>query len=378
MRFIFCLFLYALTFQAYSLDLQSGYGHSCANLGDDLACWGWNFHGQFGDGTRETSYGKPQSARLPAGKLTQYDSGTEHTCGIIDERLYCWGDNSYGQLGTGDFKKEPFPFLVELPGKVTKVSTGPHTTCAIVEGGVMCWGFNYSCEVGEKNCQGGEANGKRFIPIPQFVSAFPKGSGITDLSVGKRTVCVVQNSSAYCWGSYLTGGLGNGKSQARYTPTPVRIPVSNKVTKIEAGDRVSCLLLGGRVRCWGQNAFLGAGERGNPYSVSKPIGPSGMEWAKVSSLSVGGTHVCFVYKRNSYCFGSNAHGQLGQRSQTSWGNYPLRVNLSGVENVSAGGSHTCHVKNDRNIFCHGWNAFCAVGNGECGAPVFKPTRVQNL
>lgn len=59
-----------------------------------------------------------------------------------DHSLQCWGDNSAGQLGTGDNTSSPTPRLVKLP-EVAELSSGAAATkqCAIVRGGEpYCWG----------------------------------------------------------------------------------------------------------------------------------------------------------------------------------------------------------------------------------------------
>lgn len=59
-----------------------------------------------------------------------------------DHSLQCWGDNSAGQLGTGDNTSSPTPRLVKL-SEVAELSSGAAATkqCAIVRGGdPYCWG----------------------------------------------------------------------------------------------------------------------------------------------------------------------------------------------------------------------------------------------
>jgi hypothetical protein len=68
-----------------------------------LWCWGKNTRGQLGIGTRD-------STLVPAqvGTATDWDSvvaNDSHTCALRgtrpDTTLWCWGDNSEGQLGNG-------------------------------------------------------------------------------------------------------------------------------------------------------------------------------------------------------------------------------------------------------------------------------------
>jgi alpha-tubulin suppressor-like RCC1 family protein len=76
-----------------------------------------------------------------------------HTCAIDAAGvLYCWGDNTCGQLGVG-FGGQPFadgtgakvstPTVVDIAHTYRRVSAGINATCAIrVDGALYCWGDN--------------------------------------------------------------------------------------------------------------------------------------------------------------------------------------------------------------------------------------------
>lgn len=64
-------------------------------------CWGDNQSGQLGIGTVGSAEATPVAV---AGELafTAVTTGNGHACGLtFDGVAYCWGDNSYGQLGNG-------------------------------------------------------------------------------------------------------------------------------------------------------------------------------------------------------------------------------------------------------------------------------------
>lgn len=73
-------------------------------------------------------------------------------CAVLsDESVRCLGDNDYGQLGTGDFDAvQVIPAKVEgLPGPPARVVTSAFHACAVlVNGAAYCWGFNTRGQLG--------------------------------------------------------------------------------------------------------------------------------------------------------------------------------------------------------------------------------------
>lgn len=51
---------------------------------------------------------------LPLQRITKVSSGINFTMALDDEgKVYVWGNNTYGQLGTGSLKNSHEPVLVE-------------------------------------------------------------------------------------------------------------------------------------------------------------------------------------------------------------------------------------------------------------------------
>jgi alpha-tubulin suppressor-like RCC1 family protein len=94
--------------------LSSGHGHSCVVTGGVTYCWGTNSDGQIGDGTdtfrpTATQVGAVLSSSVGTNAAPGYANtnnsgvsvGDGYSCVIANGYLYCWGDNSDGQLGEG-------------------------------------------------------------------------------------------------------------------------------------------------------------------------------------------------------------------------------------------------------------------------------------
>ena len=72
-------------------------------------------------------------------------ASTYATCGVTtDGAAYCWGDNFYGQLGTGPTTSSLTPVAVSGGlsfATVTAASVGLDYTCGVTTGGAAyCWG----------------------------------------------------------------------------------------------------------------------------------------------------------------------------------------------------------------------------------------------
>jgi hypothetical protein len=95
----------AISLASPAKSLSAGQKHSCAALADSVACWGDNSLGQLGDPAKDPDNGStPGSADVS--KAIDVVAGWTHSCAIGSIagdphlKLYCWGNNAYGQLAT--------------------------------------------------------------------------------------------------------------------------------------------------------------------------------------------------------------------------------------------------------------------------------------
>src|SRR5205809_933465 len=140
-----------VTFQAVSAGGQ----HTCAvTTTGDAYCWGRNEFGRLGDGTG-TDRRTPVLVAAPAGvTFTSVSAGAAHSCGLAAAGgvAYCWGGNSSGQLGDNSGTDQYSPALVQAPAGVTftAITTGFFYSCGLAtSGAVYCWGDNSSGQLGD-------------------------------------------------------------------------------------------------------------------------------------------------------------------------------------------------------------------------------------
>lgn len=169
---------------------------------DQIYCWGDNTYGQLGDGTStsrdyaapiENTNGTPSSLRFTA----LYGSWHSVCALTTSQDAYCWGWGREGMMGNGDANNRYYPTRVSngqnSSGKWTKLAMLNYTTCGIGSGTtaglIFCWGGNYHYNFG---------NG---TTTASYTPVQSTGSNYTDLAGGSHHVCgIAGSSSIWCWG----------------------------------------------------------------------------------------------------------------------------------------------------------------------------------
>ena len=130
--------------------VTGGGSHTCALVGDStVRCWGSNDQGQLGDGTGASSQTPVQV--LGISTATAISAGWAHTCALLqDGTVRCWGWNASGQLGDGTTSSSLAPLqVVGLAGASAVTSGWWQHSCALrADGSVRCWGQNQWGQLG--------------------------------------------------------------------------------------------------------------------------------------------------------------------------------------------------------------------------------------
>ena len=188
-----------------------------------------------------------------------------HACGVATEidhgELWCWGENSAGQIlpASGahvydrldshlnpfvyavgsqftcyagvDFETRTnpisqcrgvdiaslsgFPQIRDYPSVFGAVAmeAGGISACALFTGGdLRCWGRNFAGQLGN-----GEVT-QEPVPVP----VVPTGDhNWTAVDLGEYNTCGIAESITYCWGDNTNGTLGDGTEDNRSVPTAV-------------------------------------------------------------------------------------------------------------------------------------------------------------
>jgi alpha-tubulin suppressor-like RCC1 family protein len=245
--------------------LSAGGGHTCVmGEGFEIWCWGENSTGALGDGTTED---RPWSKRVqfPEAQMVNPAVGRLHACALSNTTLniYCWGDNTHGQLGDGTTMAHLAPEQVANLGHAT-IGAGTTHTCAIGMDGAWCWGGNASGQLGDGTIV------DRSLPTPVYPS------GVTPrltVMMGLGHTCATDSfdpGHLYCWGDNTAGQLGTGTFVSSSYPVQVSALGNSVVNNSSIGGGVdfSCaVLLDKTLWCWGANSF---GQLGDGTTTSHP------------------------------------------------------------------------------------------------------------
>ena len=344
--------------------ISAGDAHACAvTAAGGVLCWGANDFGQLGNGATATPANPVSVVGLPAtASVVSVAAGSKYTCALTSSgSVWCWGDNSAGQLGDGAFTQSSVAVQVlnsagdaPLSG-VIAIAAGQNHTCAVAgDGGALCWGDNSHGELGNGSSLGSN------LPVP--VSGLT--SSVAAISAGSYFSCAVTTGeTALCWGQGTSGQLGSGNSIDAAVPTAVvagstdNTPL-NGVVAISAGVENSCALTtSGTAFCWGANSSgqLGHGTTGAassvPVTVLNPVGQSALDG--VATVKGGLDDFCAVTSAGSaYCWGVNQRSQIGE-SDSAGSNLPAQVSLvpGDVMAIATGYHQTCALTNAGAALC---------------------------
>lgn len=307
------------------------------------------------------------AVRLPP-PMTDIATGDAHSCAVSrDGEAFCWGDGSWGQLGTGTTESHGHGVLVDSPERFTSIVAGGFHTCALTEeGAAHCWGGNHAGQTNETEAYR--------VPWPSPVQTPVR---FTALTAGSAHTCGIDaDGVAYCWGQGLYGQLGTGALVDR-AATPAPVATETRFRTISAGGYHTCgIATSGLAYCWGANnvAQLGAGTDGDPVPAPVAVDAS----FTFEDVSAGFGHSCGVRTGgDAYCWGENWFGELGNyvTGADPGARSPISIIAFGERfiRISAGHSFACALQDQRELACWGRGV-----EGKLGSGVMVNTAVRHL
>lgn len=272
-----------------------------------------------------------ESTLMLRGKVVKTSGST--TCATTDQgALWCWGDNSFGQLGNGSTMFSSTPVLAsQMPALVDDFAVSVAHTCVISNGDVWCVGQNTSGQLG---------NGTSTKSItPTRVSSLPFPA-VQISATWNLTCALLTDQSVWCWGMVPHGSNGGS-----YELTPIKVTLLNPARQVYVVAYRYCIVyVTGNVECVGINSNS---EVSGAQSITNAL-----------QIAQGYDFVCALTSVNAVkCWGANDMGQLGDGSTTP-SSHPVNVTGldSGVQSIYASWHSACALLTDKTLKCWGYKA----------------------
>lgn len=349
-------------------QVSVGRGFACAlATSSEVFCWGRNELNQLGSLSTVMGVVKATQVQIAypvqsvLNKVDQISVGDAHACALHrDEKtVFCWGDNSFGQLG--NTSQRGLPEQVALGSNnltlkgVKKISAGPDRTCIITSRDeVFCWGNGEDGLLGNEKLQS-------YYPIRVLDANEEVLNGAQDLSVGFDHSCVIEESKKiYCFGRNTYGQLGT--LQVANTVLNEQNHSIDKIIAFDTYQERTCVVYGPKqtVGCFGGKKINSINEKNNKNTFAlEDLKYELAPYQGASSVVVGRAHVCVMNsKQQMECQGEGASGQLGLGDHLTVKSGVV-VNdqgkpLSDVWQASSNGDFTCALKQEEgSVWCWG-------------------------
>lgn len=298
-------------------SVSAGGYMSCAAVSGAAYCWGYASYGGLGGGDSTPSYETPHQVSGLTSGVTSVTVGENNACAIVNGGAKCWGLGSSGQLGmivAADSNVPVDVFGLGAGSGVTAISIGYNHTCAAVNGAAKCWGNNSAGALGT----GDYVNSDTPINVPGL------SSGVTDVSVGLRASCVVVSGAVECAGVGVTGQLGTGANISHNTFQQAT-SLDSGATQISISADSACAIGSFGTKCWGANPWGETGTGALSPAVPTPTAVT-PALTGVAHIATGGHHTCAVVASAVKCWGRGNDGELGDGK--AWTAMPQALDLT--------------------------------------------------
>lgn len=276
--------------------IVSGQYH-CAAIDADgfVYTWGWNVHGQLGHKTVEDIL-RPKRLEFFSDvtnfSIVDVVCGYAHTAFLTKTgQVYVCGNSTYGQVGSGETKKQTSPVLLNFfddSERVTMIACGFfHNIVLTNKRRIWSWGATPQSlkfkallqkrkqQIQQQSQQENESNKHSQLPVNEGVTAVEgkhlrpseveighlNGAEIKRLCCGYHHNCLLTaDGQLYSWGKGLEFQLGHGDKKERLTPTPVSTINDKMVSFVSCGaDFTITVDNNGLMNGWGKNDFTQLG-----------------------------------------------------------------------------------------------------------------------
>jgi alpha-tubulin suppressor-like RCC1 family protein len=333
--------------------LSTLHRHTCLVAVDGAVwCWGDNTYGQLGDGTYRRGLYPVRVQGLP-GPVEMLFTGHGHTCvRLRSDDIYCWGNNEDGQCGVAPSDPVLVPVLVDVRGiRLVEIGCGEKHSCARADDGtVYCWGSN----------EYGQSGHDPALTGPHIVgpTKVPGLEGMEHVNAIGTHSCASRSEPPYivCWGSNINGKLGPEAGEVTYSAVPIPVPFGSPVRALGMGPEATFVVASdGSVHAWGDNRRHQLGVESREEIVRRPsqvMFESSSGIVPLRGVSFAINNLCVgVFDRLAFgstyvCWGTDDWGELGAGTeQGARALHPYAVVVGALPSTASslvrGDDHAC-------------------------------------
>ncbi|MBP2000772.1 alpha-tubulin suppressor-like RCC1 family protein [Paenibacillus shirakamiensis] len=316
--------------------------------------WGSNSSGQLGANNIGSIIKVPTVIPYLSG-VKQIVAGGSHAFATLnDGTIKGWGDNSYGQVGSGNIRNDNMgsPETLYFLQNVRMLAAGMYSSYALKEdGSLMSWGYNDHNQLGL---------GTSYVQLQTIPSVIKDLTGVKQLTAGDSfSLALSEDAKAYTWGQNFYGQLGNGTSPSVFNFLGDDL---RRIKQLIAGDHYSlALMLDGTVMGWGMNTdgLLDSNNKSNRLE------PDSVYFGKTKQLAAGRRYILALLEDGTVqSWGANNKGQLGIGNLVDQSSPKNIAGLGTTKQVATGINYSVALLSNGTVKSWGDNSYGQLGTGD--------------
>ena len=293
-------------------------------LKEDGTVWVSGIAAVNGTGAQVTSPVQMTAITVP---IVRIAAGKDHALALDGTgRVWTWGNNAYGQLGTGNKTNRTSPCnpsvspcLPNLNSIVGIAGGTRHTLALLNDGTVKAWGANNSGELGVGTRSGAGTVTPAESLNPTTVNLAVPATRV--IAENFHSMAITASGEVWAWGDNTSGGNGRAEPFPE-VPVPGLVFAAQRLIAIGYSQGYTASFTG-PVWVFGQNSY---GSLGDSTTTTRPT-PVPMVPLPARYAIEGGYYSAgaITMAGEVYVWGYNANSELGLNNTQQVKSTPLRV-----------------------------------------------------
>lgn len=246
--------------------------HAIVAVDNDIYAWGYNTYGQIGDGTSTTAVTPAKINGIFGSKINGVYATTNNSYAWVDNNIYAWGNYKEGSIGNADLTDDvKTPALVSLPnGNVTSFSAGEDDSdansfwLAVLDNTKL-----YACGGNYNGQLGNDSMTNQITPVE--ITNLPATGNILKTYAGWAFSAIQIENELYMAGRNSSGQLCDGASEEVWTFQKMQNYLPEDSTEYQLFVTGGMANTNGIYSFWGSNEYGTFGNGSNGWINVRPV-----------------------------------------------------------------------------------------------------------